>query len=300
MAEPDARAAPARRLTPLLYGVGAAVGWGLADYAGALSTRRLGVFGAMLGMQVTGTVLYAATLVAVGRFPALTIDQLPLALGLSALGLAGLILFYKALALGPIAIVSPIGAAYVAVTVVLVVVFLGERLSLGQTVAIIVTTIGIVMTATDGRSLATALGRPKPGVWLAVLAMIAFGGWAALMAYATREHDGLAMILMQRLVSVPITLAILVALRRPLPVRLDGRMVAIVLATGIFDTLANVLYVQGVQGGYASVVATGSGVYPIIPALLAVTMLGERLAPNQYAGVLVLLAGLVGLGAAGP
>jgi len=250
-------------------------------------------------MQLTGTVLYAAALAAVGRFPALSLDQLPLGLALAALGLTGLILFYKALALGPIAIVSPIGAAYVAVTVLLVVVFLGERLSGGQTVAIIVTVIGIVMTGTDGRSVAAALSRPKRGVWLAILAMIGFGGWAALMAYATREHDGLAMILMQRLVSVPVTLAILLALRRALPARLDLRTIAIVLATGTFDTLANVLYVLGVQGGYASIVATGSGVYPIIPALLAISVLGERLAPNQYLGVVVLLAGLVGLGAAG-
>jgi drug/metabolite transporter (DMT)-like permease len=257
------------------------------------------VFQAMLGMQLTGTVLYATALAAVGRFPALSLDQLPLGLALAALGLAGLILFYKALALGPIAIVSPIGAAYVAVTVLLVVVFLGERLSGGQTVAIIVTVIGIVMTGTDGRSVAAALSRPKRGVWLAILAMIGFGGWAALMAYATREHDGLAMILMQRLVSVPVTFAILLALRRALPARLEPRTVAIVLATGTFDTLANVLYVLGVQGGYASIVATGSGVYPIIPALLAISVLGERLAPNQYLGVVVLLAGLVGLGAAG-
>jgi len=253
----------------------------------------------MLGMQATGTVLYAGALLALGRFPVLSFDLLPLGLALAALGLTGLILFYKALALGPIAIVSPIGGAYVAVTVLLVVAFLGERLSASQTIAIAVTVLGIVMTGTDGRSLAAAIGRPKPGVWLAILAMIGFGGWAALMAYATREHDGLAMILVQRIVSVPITFVILLALRRPLAARLDRRTIGIVLATGVFDTLANVLYVLGVQGGYASIVATGSGVYPIIPALLAITMLGERLAPNQYAGVVVLLGGLVGLGLAG-
>jgi uncharacterized membrane protein len=257
------------------------------------------VFQAMLGMQVTGTVLYAGALALVGRFPALSLDQLPLACALAALGLTGLLLFYKALALGPIAIVSPIGAAYVAVTVLLVVVFLGERLNGAQTVAIAVTTIGIIMTGTDGRSLAAALSRPKPGVWLAIAAMLAFGGWAALMAFATREHDGLAMILMQRIISVTASLAILAVLRRGLPGRVGVATLGIVVASGLFDTLANVFYVVGVQGGYASIVATGSGVYPIIPALLAITVLGERLAPNQYVGVLVLLAGLVALGTAG-
>jgi uncharacterized membrane protein len=249
----------------------------------------------MLGMQVTGTVLYAVALAALGRFPTLSLEQVPLALALAALGLAGLLLFYTALALGPIAIVSPIGGAYVAVTVLLVVVFLGERLSSGQTIAIGVTTLGIVLTGTDGRSLAAALGRPKPGVWLAILAMIGFGGWAALMAYATRTYDGL----LQRIVSVTASIVILIVLRRPMPVRFDKMTLGVVVGSGLFDTLANVFYVLGVQGGYAAIVATGSGVYPIIPALLAITVLGERLAANQYVGVLVLLAGLVALGAAG-
>jgi uncharacterized membrane protein len=107
------------------------------------------------------------------------------------------------------------------------------------------------------------------------------------------------MILMQRIVSVAASVAILAVLRRGLPGRVGMATLGIVVGSGLFDTLANVFYVDGVQGGYASIVATGSGVYPIIPALLAITVLGERLAPNQYVGVLVLLAGLVGLGAAG-
>jgi len=73
---------------------------------------------------------------------------------------------------------------------------------------------------------------------------------------------------------------------------------SLVLVTGALDTLANVLFVLGVQSGSASVVATASGAYPIVTALLAIVLLRERLAPNQYAGVVVLIAGLVGLGLA--
>jgi uncharacterized membrane protein len=253
----------------------------------------------MLGMQLTGTALYAVALAAVGRFPALSLEQVPLGLALAALGLAGLLCFYKALALGPVAIVSPIGGAYVAVAVILVVVFLGERLSAGQTAGIAVTTLGILMTGTDGRSVAAALSRPTRGVWLALVAMLTFGGWAALMAYATRTHDGLAMILVQRIISVALSLAIVLFLRRSMSSRIGLVASGFVVVSGLFDTLANVAYVLGVQAGFASIVATGSGVYPVIPALLGITLLGERLAPNQYLGIVVLLAGLVTLGAVG-
>jgi uncharacterized membrane protein len=57
-----------------------------------------------------------------------------------------------------------------------------------------------------------------------------------------------------------------------------------------------VLLAIGIALGYASFVMTGSGAYPLIPALLAILVLRERLAPNQYVGVAVLVAGLVALG----
>ena len=256
----------------------------------------MGVFPAMLGMQLVGTLLYGAALALLGRWPLLSWDAVPLSCAIAVLGLVGLLFFYRALALGPIAVVSPIGAAYVAVAVLLAVAFLGERLTTAQIIAIGVTTFGIVLTATDGRTLARALGRPLPGVWLALVAMISFGGWAALMAYSTRVQDGLATILLQRVVSVVFTIGILALLRRRMAAGMSATTLAIVVATGTFDTLANVFYVLGVQSGFVSIVATASGVYPIITAFLAFTVLGERLAANQYIGIVVLLAGLVVLG----
>ena len=254
----------------------------------------------MLGLQVVGTVIYAAALALLGRWPSLTLELVPMAVALSVTGVAGVLFLYRGLALGPIAVVSPIGAAYVAVAVLLVVTVLGERLSSGQVIGIGVTFFGIVLTATDGRSLASALGRPLPGVWFALVAMASLGGWSAAMAYATRTQDGLALVLLQRIVSAAIVLVILLTRReRLVDAALDRSTALLVLATGTFDTLANVLFVLGVQGGSASIVATASGAYPIVTALLAIVLLKERLAPNQYVGVIVLLVGLVALGAAG-
>ena len=252
----------------------------------------------MLGLQLTGTVLYALALALLGRWPILSFDQLPFAIALAVTGVSGVLLLYRGLALGPIAVVSPIGAAYVAVAVVLVVLVLGERVSGDQVIAIGVTFLGIVLTATDGRSFASALRRPLPGVWFALVAMTLLGGWSALMALATRTQDGLALVLLQRIVSAAILLAILV-IRREGPFVSDRSTWWLVLVTGTLDTLANVLFVLGVQSGPASVVATATGAYPIVTALLAIVLLRERLAPNQYVGVVVLIAGLVGLGLAG-
>jgi len=247
-------------------------------------------------MQVVGTTAYALSLAALGRWPELSLEQLPYALVLALLGFGALLAFYRALALGPIAVVSPIGGAYVAVTVVLVVLFLRERLPTAQAIAISVTFVGITLASTDLGAVARTLGRPLPGVRLALVAMLGFGIWAALMAHATRVQDGLATVLLLRGASVVLLAGFALAARRPPPAAVARRDVAYVATVGIFDTLANVSYVIGVQSGFASIVATGSGAYPLIPALLAIAVLGERLAPNQYLGVAVAIAGLVGLG----
>ncbi|MFN2521082.1 MAG: EamA family transporter [Candidatus Limnocylindria bacterium] len=283
-------------MTALLYGMGAALAWGLADYSGAISSRRVGVFATMFGMELIGTLLYAPTLLALRMWPPLDPSQLPLAVALAIVGSVSIALFFRALAVGQIAVVSPIGSAYLAVTVVLVVIFLGEQLSVQQGAAIAATFVGVVLTSTDVRRFVALARRSDPGVRPAVLAMLGFGCWAALLSAATRAQDGLATVLLMRVTSVLLFAAVFV-LRPALRPRVGGvRDLAIVAVVGIFDIAANVAYVLGVQSGFASVVATGSAVYPLLPAGLAIGFLGERLAPNQYIGVVVLVAGLVALG----
>ena len=68
---------------------------------------------------------------------------------LGVLGGLSYLAFYQALAIGPISIVSPIVSAYAAVTVVCAVLIGGERLGGGETVAIVVVMLGVVLASSD-------------------------------------------------------------------------------------------------------------------------------------------------------
>lgn len=247
-------------------------------------------------MQASGGVLYAGALVALGRWPALDGSVVAWGAGLALIGAGALLYLYRGLALGPIAVVSPISAGYSAITVLLIVIFLGERLSGGETAAIAVTFGGVVLASTDLRQVVALRGRPLPGVPSALVAMVGFGCWGALMAAASREHDELALILVGRAAGFLFMTLLALAMRSGLPAdRRPGTLVMVVLI-GAVDTIANVLFVFGVSSGEAAVVATASGLYPVVPVALAMVFLHERLAPNQYVGVVVLITGLVGLG----
>ena len=261
-----------------------------------MATRRVGVVLTSLGMQTIGLAAYAVTLAALGRWPTFELQQLPYGIALSVIGMVSLAALYRAFALGPIAVVSPVVASYAALTVVLIVVFLGERLTSGQAVAIGVTFVGVAVASTDIRELRRTLGRPTEGVRIGFVATLGFAVWSAIFAVGVRATDGLGLIVLQRSFSV-VLLTLFVVLRgtslRPIAAR---PALALVAATGVLDTGANVLLALGIASGFATFVMTGSGAYPLIPALLAISVLRERLAPNQYVGVAVLVAGLVALG----
>jgi len=154
-----------------------------------------------------------------------------------------------------------------------------------------------VTTSTDSRQLRATLGRPIPGVQVGLLATVGFGIWGATFAAATRAYPWPAVILALRAASVLIVGAFVILRRIDLTVFRDRRALALATTVGVLDTFANVLFALGIETGSASIAASGSGAYPIIPAILGVVALRERLAPNQYVGIAILVSGLVALGA---
>lgn len=250
-------------------------------------------------MQCIGAAAFAALMLVLGRWPVISLPLILWGLLLAAVGAGSLMLLYRGLALGPMAVVSSIGGAYAAVTVVLAVLFLGERLVPAQTVAIGVTFAGVILASTDLRQLVATLARPSAGVRIGFIAMLGFGFWGLFLALAVRSFDGLAIVLVSRIAGAALMLGAVLLRRAPPPPDRRRGTLGLVLAVGIFDTIANVSYALGFEAGYASIVATVGALYPVVTTALAILLLRERLAPNQYAGVGVLVLGLAGLGLAG-
>jgi drug/metabolite transporter (DMT)-like permease len=272
-----------------------------------MATRRVGAPLAMLSMQIIGTAALAAFLAITGRWPAIDATIIPASAVLALAGLIPLAFLYRAFALGPIAIISPIVASYAALSVIGIVIFLGERLTLGQAAAIAVTFVGVVTASTDVREVRGIFARRAPndpragpgiplGIRLGVFATIGFGIWGVLVSAASRAYDPFALVLVWRLCGIAMVGVFLLWRRIGLAPLRDARALAIVTVVGVLDTSANLLLMIGIVSGFASFVMTGSGAYPLIPAVLAILVLRERLAPNQYVGVGILIAGLVALG----
>ena len=271
--------------------------WGFADYAAGICARRVGAVRTAFAMQSTGLLSFAIVVWLLGRWPAFDPGMVPFAIALGVLGVISVAALYRGLALGPVAVVAPVVASYVVITVILVVIFLGERLTTAQIVAASLVFVGVVLTSTDARELRVTLGRPVPGVRIGLVATLGFGLWSAVFAIATRQYAWIPMILLLRATSF-VFVGSFIAARR-IDLRVFRARTALVLGTivGVLDTLANVFFARGIESGYASLAATGTGMYPIVPAVLGMLALGERLAPNQLVGIGLLVIGLATLGA---
>jgi drug/metabolite transporter (DMT)-like permease len=134
-------------------------------------------------------------------------------------------------------------------------------------------------------------------VRIGLVSTFGFGIWSAIFAIATRQYSWIPIILLLRAASFTMIGTFILARRLDLRVFRDRTALVLGTVVGVLDTFANALFALGIESGYASLAATGTGMYPIVPAVLGMVALGERLAPNQYVGIGLLVIGLAALGA---
>ncbi|MDP9243435.1 MAG: DMT family transporter, partial [Actinomycetota bacterium] len=186
----------------MIYGLGTALGWGIADFLAAIVSRRIGAVGALLLAQFAG--LAGLGLVLVFGHPALHVSaaQLALLLGNGMIAAIAYIALYKGLELGPIALVSPIVAGYAAFTILLAVLFLHETLGGLVFVGAIVTLGGVMLASTDLRALLTRGGaavKGSRGIRFALISMLAFGASTFLISRLARDLGWFLPVTMSRI-----------------------------------------------------------------------------------------------------
>jgi len=94
----------------------------------------------------------------------------------------------------------------------------------------------------------------------------------------------------QRLTGVGIATLVALALRSP--VTIPRRRLPGLVAVGVLDTGANVLYAFASVSGLVSVAAVLASLFPVVTVILARVVLHERLNRTQAAGVVLALTGV--------
>ena len=284
----------------MIFGLVTALGWGFADLFAALSGRRIGSWATVVLANASAAAVISVVLFAVQPSFEGMDSVLVWLVPNSLLVVLAYLSLYRALELGPLAILSPLLASYALIPILLSVALLDESLTPLQVVGIAVTMIGAMLTSADLRAVRAGTARVPEGLTWGVAAALLFGVATFTIGWAAQEVSAIPVLWVARTTAFGVFLVGALALKllrgRTFAGSVPVSAFALPLALGAVDVLGTLSYSYGAEVGLVSVVSAVSATYPVIPVFGGIRLLGERPAPSQYGGVALVVTGLVLLG----
>jgi drug/metabolite transporter (DMT)-like permease len=274
-------------LTPLLLALGASLAWGVGDFFGPLVSRTVGVLPVLMWAQVGGVAAIAIAVSVRGHGPAGW--GVLYGVGAAFGGMLGLFAYYRGMVAGAMSVVAPV-AGVSAVIPVIFGIATGDDPSLPQVAGVVVALAGVGLASLERQQ---GRRRVAAGVGLALLAACGFGFYFPWMHAAGKVDFWWASLVFR---TTALLLVAAVVAGRRIDVRLSRRNVAIACAVGIVDTVGNVCFAASSKHGLVSLTAVLASLYPVLTVLLAASLLRERVAPLQRAGIALTLTGVVLIG----
>jgi drug/metabolite transporter (DMT)-like permease len=270
----------------ILLAAATALVWGTADYCGGRASQRGNALGVTVVSQLFSVpVLAVCVLLVPGRLYA---ADFAWGAGAGVAGLLGIVLLYRGLATGAMAVVAPITAvtsALVPMGVGLLVERLPSALALGGAVCA-VAAIGLVSLGSSGH-----VARASASV--VVLALSSGAMFGVFFVLLSRVHDDSGMWPLTGVRLASVVLGLLLVAQRGASLRVPRALIVWTAAAGIGDVAANALFVLAAREGLLSVVGPISALYPVSTVLLALVVDKERVRAVQMAGLGLAAAALV-------
>jgi drug/metabolite transporter (DMT)-like permease len=264
----------------------AALSWGVSDFIGGVTSKRLPLMWVLLCTQCVGLAIVLPF--ALGRgAPAFDTASVLFAIGGSISGLIGIAALYRAISLGVASIAAPISGTG-AILPVAFGLARGEPARLPQEIGIACALLGILLAAQTGEEQAHLGKDARIGIAFAILAAVGFGGFFILLHEAS-TRDVLWAVSIQRATGVGVLGLMLLAARPPFRARWTDAPRLVVVGT--LDQSANVLYGFSSTLGLVSLSSVLVSLYPMVTTLLARFLLNERMSNVQKGGIALAIAG---------
>jgi bacterial/archaeal transporter family protein len=159
--------------------------YGVSDILLAKSSRKTGEYPTIFWRSILLSLMLLAVALAVEGTALVPLKHLPILLLLGVIGVASYYTYSKALKVGFVSVVSPFAHSAVIITVILSFIFLGERMSLLQSVAVGLIIIGMVFISIDFKEIRKMRVRQMTkGMGYAMLTFIGWGAFSFILRLA--------------------------------------------------------------------------------------------------------------------
>ncbi|MCZ3386828.1 MAG: EamA family transporter [Actinomycetia bacterium] len=265
-------------MTAILLALGSSVAYGLTDFLGGIAARRAHIF--LLGALTQPLGLVVLLLIApfVGGVVTAEVWFWGVISGIS--GAFAYVMLFRALAIGPMSVASPVSALIAVVLPVVAGVFFGERLPLLGWIGIALGMVAVLMVSQAHED------APHP-VTLQVL-LLSFGAGVFISIFLVAlerapDDSGLWPLVVVRIVTSVLLIAVAFgsnALTRP-----SRDVLVLGFASTLLDVAATAMFMLATREGLLTVVAVITALYPAATVLMARIVLKEHLQALQRWGL---------------
>ncbi|MBI4043526.1 MAG: DMT family transporter [Candidatus Diapherotrites archaeon] len=277
----------------VVFGFGAMASYGLADFLAKNVVEDYGPIRALKRTLFIGTFAVFAYSIFFVSIPTTFMNGLVFGLLAGFAGAVGWGSFYKALGQGRVSVVSPIASSWGIVTFVLALIVLSEKITFTQIVLSLTIFLGVFLVSLNWKEVVTAFSkRLESGAALALLAMVSFGVYGVLAKFVVDAMGVFYTVVFTRMV----TLAFLFLIpSEPIKKGKTDSLFFLLVIVGFLDVLGFLSFNAGLSVGLVSIVSAVTSAAPLVAVILAHMFLKERLHLYQYAGMLLIIVGFVGL-----
>ncbi len=280
----------------IFLGLAIMLGWGIGDFIMAYLSKKgnspylINFWGSVVSLAVISVVYFSFF------FPK-TVNNgyWPVILIYVAAVVISFICFYKAMGVGKVSLISPITSSYGVLSMFLGLFFLRESLSKTQYLGILIATVGLLLTVLNFSELRKLkISSEVEGLKYAILTFVLWGVTFTLSAVLVKGNDWVTPFFFSSVISVPLSYAILrYNNKKNASVFLKGKHFILAVIAGILLQAGALFYTFSLKTFPSALIAPISAGYPAVIILLAHFFFKERITKIQYAGVGVILAGLV-------
>lgn len=277
----------------VVFALASALAYGLSDFIGGLTTRRLDVWTTAAFAQIVSLLVVSPLLLLAAGAP----TRADLAWGaLAGVGsAAGTMFLYRGLGRGHMSVVAPVSAVGSAVVPVAVAVLTGERPPSLAWVGVACALPAIWLVSQTGSGAEATAASTRSSLVDGLLAGTGFG--LLFVSLGQVPHGaGLQPVVAMQGASVLILVTAAYVVGGGLRWRVDA--VTGPFAAGVLSAAATVSFQLATQSGLLTVASVLTALYPATTVLLAATVLKERIAARQAVG-LAMAAAAVALVATG-
>ena len=265
-------------MTAILLALGSSIAYGLTDFLGGIAARRVHIF--LLGSITQPLGLVALLLIAPLVGGSVT-SEVWIWGGISGLGgVFAYVMLFRALAIGPMSVASPISALVAVVLPVLAGVLFGERLPLVGWVGIAVGMVAVFMVSQVHED------APHPVSLRVILLSFGAGVFISIFLVALErapDDSGLWPLVVVRIVTSTLLIFAVVASRQL--ARPTNDVLWLGGVSTLLDVAATAMFMLATREGLLTVVAVITALYPAATVLMARIVLKEHLQGLQRWGL---------------